>query len=163
MLINTFLKKIKILYKKSLIHHHKRIKWLNVIMLFLSGAMFFNGGLGSITLPNFARFSAWDIWVWTMILIILGLLQLYTLYNTSCTTDVNNNYRWGNTILILSGYVLLVVGILFGFKYPPYNWEMTVYPFVGFLLSLVGRQLNKSSYSKTDGVSHGSNNKLHIQ
>lgn len=133
----------------KLIEAHKRIKYFNIIMLLLSGIMFFNGGIGAVELPNFARYSDWDIWIWTIVLNSLALVQLITLVQCDCV----NAYRWSNIILMLSGFALLIVGCLFGLKYPPHNWQMTIYPFVGLLFSAVGRQLNKASLAKgiTDG------------
>ena len=123
----------------KLIAAHKRIKYFNIIILLLSGIMFFNGGIRAVELPNFARYSDWDIWIWTIVLNSLALVQLITLVQCDC----KNAYRWSNIILMLSGFVLLIVGCLFGLKYPPHNWQMTIYPFVGLLFSVAGRQLNK--------------------
>ena len=123
----------------KLIAAHKRIKYFNIIILLLSGIMFFNGGIRAVELPNFARYSDWDIWIWTTVLNSLALVQLITLVQCDC----KNAYRWSNIILMLSGFVLLIVGCLFGLKYPPHNWQMTIYPFVGLLFSIAGRQLNK--------------------
>ena len=123
----------------KLIAAHKRIKYFNIIILLLSGIMFFNGGIRAVELPNFARYSDWDIWIWTIVLNSLALVQLITLVQCDC----KNAYRWSNIILMLSGFALLIVGCLFGFKYPPHNWQMTIYPFVGILFSIAGRQLNK--------------------
>ena len=123
----------------KLIAAHKRIKYFNIIILLLSGIMFFNGGIRAVELPNFARYSDWDIWIWTIVLNSLALVQLITLIQC----DYVIAYRWSNIILMLSGFVLLIVGCLFGLKYPPHNWQMTIYPFVGLLFSIAGRQLNK--------------------
>ena len=123
----------------KLIAAHKRIKYFNIIILLLSGIMFFNGGIRAVELPNFVRYSDWDIWIWTIVLNSLALVQLITLVQCDC----KNAYRWSNIILMLSGFTLLIVGCLFGFKYPPHNWQMTIYPFVGILFSIAGRQLNK--------------------
>ena len=122
----------------KLIAAHKRVKYFNIIILLLSGIMFFNGGIRAVELPNFARYSDWDIWIWTIVLNSLALVQLITLVQCDC----KNAYRWSNIILMLSGFVLLIVGCLFGLKYPPHNWQMTIYPFVGLLFSVAGRQLN---------------------
>ena len=123
----------------KLIAAHKRIKYFNIIILLLSGIMFFNGGIRAVELPNFTRYSEWDTWIWTIVLNSLALVQLITLVQCDC----RNAYRWSNIILMLSGFVLLIVGCLFGLKYPPHNWQMTIYPFVGLLFSIAGRQLNK--------------------
>lgn len=140
-IMENWIKLLKNWYAISLVNSHKRVKLLNVLMLVISGIMFFNGGIGSIVLPEFAKYSEWDIWIWTTVLYSLALVQIITLVQCDCP----RMYRWSNTVLILSGFVLLIVGCLFGFKYPPYSWQMTTYPFVGFLFSLVGRQLNKVS------------------
>lgn len=137
----------------KLIKAHSRIKYLNVLMLVLSAAMFLNGGIGNITLPNFLKYTDMDIWVWAIILFLLALVQLSTLIWCKC----ENTYKWSNTILIISGFALLIVGCLFGFKYPPHNWQMTVYPFVGVLFSLVGRKLNKITPKPTRGTVDGKN------
>ena len=123
----------------KLIAARKRIKYFNIIILLLSGIMFFNGGIRAVELPNFTRYSEWDTWIWTIVLNSLALVQLITLVQCDC----RNAYRWSNIILMLSGFVLLIVGCLFGLKYPPHNWQMTIYPFVGLLFSITGRQLNK--------------------
>ena len=123
----------------KLIAAHKRIKYFNIIILLLSGIMFFNGGIRAVELPNFVRYSDWDIWIWIIVLNSLASVQLITLVQCDCI----NAYRWSNIILMLSGFVLLIVGCLFGLKYPPHNWQMTIYPFVGILFSIAGRQLNK--------------------
>lgn len=140
-------KYLKAFYKweiNKLVSIHKRLKYFNIFMLFLSGLMFLNSGLGNIDLPDFARYSIWDVWIWTTVLYSLALVQFLTIVHCDCISS----YRWSNTILMLSGFVLLIVGCLFGFEYPPYNWQMTVYPFVGFLFSLAGRQLNKVNLTK---------------
>ena len=123
----------------KLIAAHKKIKYFNIIILLLSGIMFFNGGIRAVELPNFARYSDLDIWIWIIVLNSLASVQLITLVQCDC----KNAYRWSNIILMLSGFVLLIVGCLFGLKYPPHNWQMTIYPFVGLLFSVAGRQLNK--------------------
>lgn len=147
--VSTYIFAIRKWQLTKLIAAHKRIKYFNIIMLLLSGIMFFNGGIGAVKLPNFARYSDWDIWIWTTVLNSLAFIQLITLVQCDC----RNAYRWSNIILMLSGFALLIVGCLFGFKYPPHNWQMTIYPFVGLLFSAVGRQLNKAPQAKgiTDG------------
>ena len=123
----------------KLISIHKLVKVLNIVILVISGAMFFQNETGTLELPDFTRYSDWDIWIWTIVLNSLALVQLITLVQCDC----KNAYRWSNIILMLSGFVLLIVGCLFGLKYPPHNWQMTIYPFVGILFSIAGRQLNK--------------------
>ena len=137
--VSTYISAIRKWQLTKLIAAHKRIKYFNIIILLLSGIMFFNGGIRAVELPNFARYSDWDIWIWTIVLNSLALVQLITLVQCDC----KNAYRWSNIILMLSGFVLLIVGCLFGLKYPPHNWQMTIYPFVGLLFSIAGRQLNK--------------------
>ena len=137
--VSTYIFAIRKWQLTKLIAAHKRIKYFNIIILLLSGIMFFNGGIRAVELPNFARYSDWDIWIWTIVLNSLALVQLITLVQCDC----KNAYRWSNIILMLSGFVLLIVGCLFGLKYPPHNWQMTIYPFVGLLFSVAGRQLNK--------------------
>ena len=137
--VSTYIFAIRKWQLTKLIAAHKRIKYFNIIILLLSGIMFFNGGIIAVELPNFARYSDWDTWIWTTVLNSLALVQLITLVQCDC----KNAYRWSNIILMLSGFVLLIVGCLFGFKYPPHNWQMTIYPFVGILFSIAGRQLNK--------------------
>lgn len=149
----SYLSLINNMYKRFLIKKHILIKLLNVFMLILSGIMFIHGGIGSVELPNFAKYSEWDIWIWAIVLYSLALIQIVTLLKCDCVIS----YRWSNTVLIISGFVLLIVGCLFGFKYPPSNWQMTFYPFVGFLLSLVGRQLNKTTQC-IKGLKDGKNN-----
>ena len=85
----------------KLIAAHKRIKYFNIIILLLSGIMFFNGGIRAVELPNFARYSGWDIWIWTIVLNSLASVQLITLVQCDCI----NAYRWSNIILMLSGFV----------------------------------------------------------
>lgn len=123
----------------KLISIHKLVKVLNIVILVISGAMFFQSETGTLELPDFTRYSEWDTWIWTTVLNSLALVQLLTLIK--CDSVIT--YRWSNIILMLSGFVLLIVGCLFGLKYPPHNWQMTIYPFVGLLFSAVGRQLNK--------------------
>lgn len=123
----------------KLISIHKLVKVLNIVILVISGAMFFQNETGTLELPDFTRYSEWDTWIWTIVLNSLALVQLLTLIKC----DFVIAYRWSNIILMLSGFVLLIVGCLFGLKYPPHNWQMTIYPFVGLLFSAVGRQLNK--------------------
>ena len=137
--VSTYIFAIRKWQLTKLIAAHKRIKYFNSTILLLSGIMFFNGGIIEVELPNFARYSDWDIWIWTTVLNSLALVQLITLVQCDC----KNAYRWSNIILMLSGFVLLIVGCLFGLKYPPHNWQMTIYPFVGLLFSVAGRQLNK--------------------
>ena len=133
----------------KLISIHKLIKVFNIVILVASGIMFFNGENGTLDLPDFTRYSEWDTWIWTTVLNSLALVQLLTLIKCNCVTA----YHWSNIILMLSGFVLLIVGCLFGLKYPPHNWQMILYPFVGLLFSAVGRQLNKADLTKgiTDG------------
>ena len=123
----------------KLISIHKLVKVLNIVILVISGAMFFQDEIGTLELPDFTRYSEWDIWIWTIVLNSLALVQLLTMIKC----DYVIAYRWSNIILMLSGFVLLIVGCLFGLKYPPHNWQMTIYPFVGLLFSVAGRQLNK--------------------
>lgn len=123
----------------KLISIHKLVKVLNIVILVISGAMFFQNETGTLELPDFTRYSEWDTWIWTIVLNSLALVQLLTLIK--CDSVIV--YRWSNIILMLSGFVLLIVGCLFGLKYPPHNWQMTIYPFVGLLFSAIGRQLNK--------------------
>ena len=123
----------------KLISIHKLVKVLNIAILVISGVMFFQNETGTLELPDFTRYSEWDTWIWTTVLNSLALVQLLTLIK--CDSVIA--YRWSNIILMLSGFVLLIVGCLFGLKYPPHNWQMTIYPFVGLLFSAVGRQLNK--------------------
>ena len=123
----------------KLISIHKLVKVLNIVILDISGAMFFQNETGTLELPDFTRYSEWDTWIWITVLNSLALVQLLTLIK--CNSVIA--YRWSNIILMLSGFVLLIVGCLFGLKYPPHNWQMTIYPFVGLLFSAVGRQLNK--------------------
>ena len=137
--VSTYIFAIRKWQLTKLIAAHKRIKYFNIIILLLSGIMFFNGGIRAVKLPNFARYSDWDIWIWTIVLNSLALVQLITLVQCDC----KNAYRWSNIILMLSWFALLIAGCLFGFKYPPHNWQMTIYPFVGILFSIAGRQLNK--------------------
>jgi len=136
--VSTYIFAIRKWQLTKLIAAHKRIKYFNIIILLLSGIMFFNGGIRAVELPNFVRYSDWDIWIWTIVLNSLASVQLITLVQCDCI----NAYRWSNIILMLSGFVLLIVGCLFGLKYPPHNWQMTIYPFVGLLFSVAGRQLN---------------------
>ena len=82
----------------KLIAAHKRIKYFNIIILLLSGFMFFNGGLRAVELPNFARYSDWDIWIWAIVLNSLALVQLITLVQCDC----KNAYRWSNITSRLS-------------------------------------------------------------
>lgn len=127
-----------------LLKHHRRIKLMSILMLVISGSMFIRGGIGYVELPDFAKYTDWDIWVWASVSYSLALIQLFTLVHRKC----RSNFRWANTVLIISGFVLLIIGCLFGFKYPPHAWQMTVYPFVGFLFTVVGRKLNKLTQRK---------------
>ena len=134
----------QISYHKFLVNHHTKIKWISVILLLLSGIMFLAGGLKTLALPEFAKYSKWDIWIWSIILYSLALSQIITMIRCDCP----NQYKWSNSILIISGFVLIIVGCLFGLKYPPHRWQMTVFPLIGFTLSVLGKRLNKIARSK---------------
>ena len=104
----------------KLISIHKLVKVLNIVILVISGAMFFQNETGTLELPDFTKYSEWDTWIWITVLNSLTLVQLLTLIK--CDSVIA--YRWSNIILMLSGFVLLIVGCLFGLKYPPHNWQI---------------------------------------
>ncbi len=131
-------------FKRLLIENHKTVKVFNIIILSAVGIMFFAGGTGDIDLPCFHKYSNYDVWVWTIVLYSLALVQTISLATLNCI----QYYRRSNFILILSGISLLIVGCLFVLSYPPYSWQMYVFPCVGFILSLFGRYFNKTEVPK---------------
>lgn len=96
------------------------------------------------------------MWIWAVVTYSIALVQAITLINCHCV----DNYRWSNTVLIISGFLILIIGCLFGLKFPPYNWQMVILPPIGFIISVIGRNLNKTSQLPKRVLDATDNNKF---
>ena len=141
------MKKSIISFNRYLIDSHIGIKIISGLILFFAAIMFNKAMLHSGSMPNFEEFlqSEFDIRVWTITLIVISIVQFSNIVFIleSNKYSAIRYYRHSNTLLIISGFSLLIVGCLFSLKYPPYNWQMIVFPIVGSILSMYGRYLNK--------------------
>ena len=143
--INKTMKKSIINLNRYIIDSHIGIKIISGLILLFTASMFHKAMVQAIDLPDFAKHSEHDIHIWTIALVVFGIIQLSNIIFVLEAHKINaiKYYRQSNTILIMSGFILLIVGCLFSLKYPPYNWQMIIFPIVGSVLSMYGRYLNK--------------------
>lgn len=119
-----------------------KIKMFNIMVLLSTAHLFvLNHSLYDTPIHKVVPLK---LFIWFALLYPLAFAQFLTI---TCNKDTAI-YRWSNSILTVSGLVLLVVGYLFNLGYPPYSWQMSFYPTVGLLFGVLGHQLNKKSRYK---------------
>ena len=120
-------------------HTVKLVKLSTAILLLTTATMFGLDEARIINLPDFQKFSYFDTWFWTVVMGIQALFQFIMMY----CNDSMKCRAWGDLALQLSGLSLIVVGAMFGAKYPLFSWQMAIFPFVGLGVIVAGRSLNK--------------------
>lgn len=142
--LRLFLIQLKELFDnraKLYVRWHFQLKILNAVILMLTSFMFLSQICNTHPLPDFVHITKFDMVIWVFVLYTLFILQLFTMFRCDCVYY----YKWSNTIMLISGFVSFTIGCLFSFKYPPYVWQMSVFPTIGCLLVFIGRDLNKLS------------------
>lgn len=143
--MNRFQHFIQKLKEKCVCEFHVVFKVLNILILMASAVLLTAIGVG-ISSYKIYQFSKMDLWLWVGILYTLAILQIVTL--TSETKIFS--YDWANTVLMISGFSLVIVGLVFGAEFPPFQWQMTVYPMLGTVLCGFAYICNRAGKDGTD-------------